>query len=44
MRKDTQRGDIQLPNDICRCVVFEEFFAIWTIILTIDEALRVETT
>jgi hypothetical protein len=44
MWKDTEGGHVQLPNDICCSVVFEDLFPIWTIVLVIAETLRVEAT
>jgi hypothetical protein len=44
MREDTEGGHVQLPDDVCCSVVFEDFFPIWTIVLTIAETLRVEAT
>src|SRR5689334_483952 len=44
MWKDSQSGNVQFPDDVCGSVAFEELFAIWTIVLTIAEAFRVEAT
>ena len=44
MWKDTQGGHVQLPDDVCCTLAFEDLFPIWTIVLTIVETLRVEGT
>src|SRR6185436_14542544 len=42
MWKDTQGGHVQLPDDVCCSVAFQDLFAIWTIVLTVTETLRIE--
>src|SRR4030095_1061697 len=44
MWKDTQGGHVQLPDDVCCSVVFEDLFLIWTTVLAIAETMRVEAT
>ena len=45
MRKDTQAAThVQLPDDVGRSVVLEEFILIRTVVRAITEALRVETS
>ena len=44
MWEDTQRGHVELPNNVCGSVVFENLFSIWSIVLTVAETLCVEAT
>src|SRR6187399_515458 len=45
MRKDTQASaHVQLPDDVGRSVVLEEFMLIRAVVSTITETLRVETS
>src|ERR1041385_5747605 len=44
MWKDTQGGYVQLPNDVCCSLVFEDLLSIWAIVRMSAETFRVEAT